>query len=109
MVGVHIHHQAYIDAVAGALGREVGDEFAHADWYDMWATAMGWGFAINDRLVDLGGTTNPTFRQSPMGSDTESHEYQALVEADLHVLRLEVAERILDVFIDILNNEGYSY
>jgi hypothetical protein len=109
MTYVHIHHQAYIDAVAAALGPDVGPEFAASDWYDLWGTAMGWSFAINDMLVDCGGTTNPTFRQSTMGSDTEAYEYQALDHAQVPVLRLEVAERILDQLIDVLTNEGYSY
>lgn len=98
--------QADIDEAARALG-DAGYDLLLADWYDAWGTAMAWLFAINDRIMELGGQTNPTYRPGLGGADTDAYEYQMI--ADVDVSSLESAERILSRLTDKLEAAGASY
>ena len=51
-------------------------------FYDGWGTCMAWLFALADYMADMGRDIPDEWRfiQSPMGSDTDSYEYQTLLE-----------------------------
>lgn len=97
-----------IDKVALLLGA-AGSDFRASDWYDAWGVAMGWAFAINDRIHDLGGQTNHTWRPAMSGPDEEAYEYQTLVELDIPVHQLENAERALNALLDKMVAAGMDY
>lgn len=71
--------------------------------YDPWGQVMGWLFAVCDVLTDSGLGTPPEwdFHQSPMGSDTDSYEYQTL--QDLYV---DYTDDDLLAFGHFLNREA---
>lgn len=101
---------ALVEQAAAHMGPNGGYDFRHGtDWYDAWGATLGWMFAINDRITELGGTTNPTFRQAMGGPDTEAYEYEMLVEFDVGLDDLEAAERLLDQLADMLRAAGRDY
>lgn len=53
------------------------------DGGDPWGSVMAWWFAVCDVISDIDPAQVPAaweFRQSPMGSDTESFEYEQILE-----------------------------
>lgn len=87
-------------------------EFRLTNDGDSWGTCMAWLFAIADYQMfelDVGPDPQWEFRPSPMGPNTESFEYQALVE-------LEPAQDVLERFgaslwrlSSILKEHGKDY
>ena len=100
---------AAVDAL-GPLGWVIADSY---DPGDLWASALMPAFVLNDVLADVGGRTNPTFRQAAGGSDAEAFGYMELRHAVDHgevaVKQVETAERALDRWLDELRAAGLDY
>lgn len=85
------------------------------DSYDTYGSTLSCLFAIADVLHDIDPNLVPSewaFRQSPMGADTESWEYQAILEAMQNGATLEHLEHAAKVFerLDRLNRlTGLEY
>jgi hypothetical protein len=102
-----------IDEAAAALG-PLGWVIADGnDPGDPWGSAIMPAFVLNDVLADVGGRTNPTFRQSPLGADEDGFGYVelrvALLSGELTVEQIEEAEQILDRWMDRLKADGLDY
>lgn len=78
---------------------------------DEWGTTMGWWFAIADYLTDQGAEIPEEweFRQSPFGSDTETIEYQELVEIEASIEDALFAGRVFAKYAGYLKSIGADY
>lgn len=85
------------------------------DAYDNYGSTLGCLFAIADVMHDIDPALVPKeweFRQSPLGADTESWEYNAILEALQNGATLEHLEHAAKVFerLDRLNRlTGLEY
>ena len=80
--------------------------------YDGWGVSMGWLFALCDYITTDLDDYPPSvcqFRQSPMGADDESYEYQTLQECKPSLdVCIEVC-LLLNRYCDLLKLAGKDY
>ena len=82
----------------------------HADPYDKWGNCMSWLFAIADRLSECGAVPDEwEYRQGMGGIDSESWEYQTLVEFDADEETLLKFGGLLWRYRGMLDAAGESY